>query len=209
MVRKEALDGGLDRNRTGLVGQAVVDGDGARFGFDDDALHRRQFALQRLANLLQEVTVLGAVRARFGAVVRPGDVEAVTAGVDQVVQTHPLMHVLAVAPADDDDRTALGQDADGPAHGIGKCGHVRAVDDGRQRAVEIEEHGEPLSLKAGRQFVTVRQGGRQRGFFRAHFDVLRFQDTSASGRRPAERPAMPRSADVLACKKANMQAVFP
>ena len=78
----------------------------------------------------------------------PGDVEAMAAGVDEIVETDQLAHVGEVAAADDRHAAACGEAFEHGAHLVAEHGEVRARDDRRQRAVIVEEHARPLAGEA-------------------------------------------------------------
>ena len=78
----------------------------------------------------------------------PGDIETVSAGVEEVVEPHPFLHVLAPAPADHGRDAPVAQAPDRPAHLLGKHGLLGGVHDGCQRAVVVEKHGGLLTFQS-------------------------------------------------------------
>src|SRR5690606_25839749 len=103
-MREDVIDDAFDLRHARLVHHAVVHGRRVLLVLHDDAGNAFRAAAQligRGGDGGRDVTCdLEADAARF----RPGDVEAVAAGVVDVVEADAPRHVLAVAPADDRGR---------------------------------------------------------------------------------------------------------
>ena len=87
----------------------------------------------------------------FTANVRTPDVKSVTARIDEIVDANQLLHVGAVAPADDSHRPATRQRLEGAADGLRQHGQVRPRDNGGQRAVVVQKEDGAFTLRLKRE----------------------------------------------------------
>jgi hypothetical protein len=98
-------------------------------------------------------------RAALGA----PDVEAVAAGDHEVVHAHELLHHGAVATADNTDGAATRQPAHRISHALGDHRILGAIDDRREGAVVVEEHGGLPSGQLLAEPLVIRERVRQVG----------------------------------------------
>src|SRR5215203_4886248 len=129
------------------------------------------------------------------------DVEAVAAGDDQVVYAHELLDYPPVAPADYAHGATSGQVANGVPHALRDERVLGPVDDRRQRAVVVEEHGRSSSRQITGQLITVLERVRQITNVPGHrlppFHATRLEGPStyspSSARASAAAPSTPDS----------------
>src|SRR5260221_6667081 len=93
----------------------------------------------------------------YGPSGRAPDVETVVASHDQVVETHELLHDLAVAAADHDHGDSFGQPPHSLTHVVRDHGVLRSVADLGQGSVVVEKHGRLLVGEAPRQRLALAQ----------------------------------------------------
>lgn len=83
----------------------------------------------------------------------PDDVHPVAAGVVQLGQLDKLLDLLSPSPGNDRRRERRRGRADGGPRRVRQKGAVRVADDGRQRAVVVEEESEALAAERGDEGV--------------------------------------------------------
>jgi hypothetical protein len=163
VISEQPLDHRLDRGPLLLAYEPVVDGDGRLLALDEGALDRFELVPQARDHAFEQPLRarrrLVLDRAPLGA----PDVEAVAAGDHQVVHAHELLHHGAVATADDADGAATRQPAHRLSHALGDHRILEAVDDRRERAVVVEEHGGLPSGQPVAEPLVVRERVRQVG----------------------------------------------
>lgn len=90
-----------------------------------------------------------------GALLRTPDAESVTAGDNEVVDPHQLLHDETVTTADDAYRAAFGQRTHGGTHAVGHHRVLGPLDDRRQHPVVVEEHGRAVTGQPPGQLPVV------------------------------------------------------
>src|SRR5215216_5837495 len=128
--------------------EPVVGGYGGLLRLDEGAIDLAQLLAQARLHSFEQPSEAFAFLALDLTALGAPDVEAVAAGDDQVVYPHELLDHPPVAPADHAHGATSGQVANGVTHALRDERVLGPVDDRRQRAVVVEEHGRALSLQA-------------------------------------------------------------
>ena len=108
-----------------------------------------------------------------------GHVETVAAGVIEMIELHEMAHVVEIAARDDRHGGDLREPVDRAAHAVAQDGIIGIIDDGRERAVVIEEDGGAFAFEPGGD--RVHRGER-----------IRQAVQGARGQPPAIKGAVPR-----------------
>lgn len=85
---------------------------------------------------------------------RSGDIESVTAGVNNRIDAHALANILEIAPAQDRHRQFSHQRAENCPHRVGKHSLLWTAHDRRQRPVVIEKNGQRTIVRTS-DFLNV------------------------------------------------------
>src|SRR5215208_62823 len=181
--------------------EPVVGGDGGLLRLDEGTIDGAQLLAQAGLHSFEQVCELLSFLALDLAASGAPDIEAVAAGHYQVIYAHELLDHPPVAPADHAHGATCGQLADGVPHALRDERLLRPVDDRRQRAVVVEEHGRALSLQAPFQLVAVIERVWQitnvPGHRLRHFHATRLEGPStyspSSLRASAAAPSTPDS----------------
>src|SRR5215203_2818744 len=144
-----------------LRNEPVVGGYGRLLRLDEGAIDLAQLLAQARLHPFEQPPEAFAFLALDLTAHGAPDVEAVAAGDDQVVYAHELLDYPPVAPADHAHGATSGQVANGVPHALRDERVLRPVDDRRQRAVVVEEHGRSSSRQITGQLITVLERVRQ------------------------------------------------
>ena len=163
MIREQPLHGRLDRGPLLLAYQPVVGGDGRLLRLDERALDRIELVAKLRGHAVEGLFVtrrrLVLDRTPLGA----PDVEPVAACDHQVVDTRQCLHDGTIATADNADGAAARQPAHRIPHALGDHRILGPVDDRRERAVVVEEHGRPPAGQLLAELLVIRERVRQVG----------------------------------------------
>ena len=149
MPSQQLVDDRLDTAALCFVDEPVVQGNRARLGLDERPGHVRDPVSELGRELLEQRLVALRDMALDGGARGAPDVEAVASRDDQFVEAHQPLDDGTVAPADYAHAAPPRQPLHRLAHAVRDHGVLRPVDDRRQRAVVVEEHGELLARKPG------------------------------------------------------------
>src|SRR5215204_1523641 len=184
-----------------LRNEPVVGGYGRLLRLDEGAIDLAQLLAQARLHPFEQPPEAFAFLALDLTAHGAPDVEAVAAGDDQVVYAHELLDYPPVAPADYAHGATSGQVANGVPHALRDERVLGPVDDRRQRAVVVEEHGRSSSRQITGQLVTVLERVRQITNVPGHrlppFHATRLEGPStyspSSARASAAAPSTPDS----------------